>query len=66
MSNDDWYWDVDRQVAVRLDNAGRHDVLIGPYATQSDAEVWMPSTTWRGRSSPDADSAWTDVNSSYD
>jgi len=62
----DWFWDVDRQVAVRVDNAGRHDLLIGPYASQADAEVWMPSTTWTARSASDADDDWVDVNSAYD
>lgn len=62
----DWYWDVDRQVAVRMDNAGRHDLLIGPYASQADAEVWMPSSTWTNRSETAAGDDWVDVNSMYD
>ena len=62
----DWFWDIDRQVAVRVDNAGRHDLLIGPYASQADAEVWMPSTAWSGRTDGSADDDWVDVNSAYD
>ena len=62
----DWYWDVDRQVAVRSDNAGRRDVLIGPYAERSDAEIWMPSNSWQQHRDGDADDDWVDVNSAYD
>ncbi len=66
MDTHDWYWDIDRQVAVRLDNTGRRDLLIGPYATRADAEVWMPTSSWTTRSDGDADDAWVDVNSAYD
>jgi hypothetical protein len=62
----DWFWDIDRQVAVRSDNSGRHDVLIGPYASRRDAEVWMPSSTWTERPSAPPDDDWVDVNSAYD
>ncbi|MEP1125737.1 MAG: hypothetical protein ABJH68_17795 [Ilumatobacter sp.] len=65
MVTDDWYWDIDRQVAVRVDNAGRHDLLIGPYATRPDAEVWMPTGSWTERPDGEADD-WVDVNSAYD
>lgn len=62
----DWFWDIDRQVAVRVDNAGRHDLLIGPYPSQADAEIWMPSTTWTARADVDGDDDWVDINSAYD
>jgi len=64
MEQGDWHWDVVRQVAVRLDNAGRHDVLIGPYPTRRDAEIWMPSSSWVERSIDD--DGWADINSAYD
>ncbi|MGB3737081.1 MAG: hypothetical protein WA964_19155 [Ilumatobacter sp.] len=63
--DEDWFWDIDRQVAVRVDNAGRHDLLVGPYATRADAEIWMPSTSWTARPA-DSDDDWVDVNSAYD
>lgn len=66
MATGDWFWDIDRQVAVRIDNTGRHDLLIGPYATRSDAEIWMPSSTWASRRTADAGDIWVDVNSAYD
>ncbi|MFT4658649.1 MAG: hypothetical protein ACJAXA_003331 [Candidatus Aldehydirespiratoraceae bacterium] len=66
MATGDWYWDIDRQVAVRLDNTGRHDLLIGPYTSQSEAEIWMPSTTWANRPNTGGDGDWVDVNSAYD
>ncbi|MFK7919459.1 MAG: hypothetical protein AB8G14_15390 [Ilumatobacter sp.] len=65
MDAGDWYWDVDRQIAVRVDNAGRHDLLIGPYATKSDAEIWLPSSTWTAERDA-GDDGWVDVNSAYD
>lgn len=66
MATGDWFWDIDRQVAVRLDNAGRHDLLIGPYPTQGDAEIWMPSSTWASRRTVDSGDGWVDINSAYD
>lgn len=65
-NGDDWYWDVERQVTVRLDNSGRHDLLIGPYATRRDAEVWLPSSEWTRRRAADPGDDWVDVNSAYD
>jgi len=62
----DWYWDVARQVTVRLDNAGRHDLLIGPYLTRRDAEVWLPSGEWTQTRASDSGDDWVDVNSAYD
>jgi hypothetical protein len=62
----DWFWDIDRQVAIRVDNSGRHDLLIGPYTSQADAEVWMPSSSWVSRLQSDGDDLWVDVNSAYD
>ena len=62
----DWYWDVERQVAVRLDNAGRHDLLIGPYSTRQDAEVWLPSGEWTRRRADEPEDEWVDVDSAYD
>jgi|GEM_PF-516141 len=62
----DWFWDVDRQVAVRVENAGRHDLLIGPYPSRADAEVWLPSSTWAERQAGSGDPDWVDVNSAYD
>ncbi|MFN3254427.1 MAG: hypothetical protein ACE37B_01920 [Ilumatobacter sp.] len=65
IASGDWYWDIDRQIAVRADNRGRHDVTIGPYPTKHDAEIWMPSRSWTARPD-DGDDTWVDVNSAYD
>lgn len=62
----DWFWDIDRQVAVRADNSGKHDVLIGPYPTRNDAEIWLPSANWVEQAKTPRDDDWTDVNSAYD
>ena len=63
----EWFWDIDRQIAVREDNRGRHDVTIGPYSTREEAEIWMPTTRWTARRDrPDDGDDWVDVNSAYD
>lgn len=62
----DWFWDVDRQIAVRSDNTSKHDVLIGPYPSRRDAEIWMPSASWSGRAASSSDDDWIDINSAYD
>ncbi len=62
----DWYWDLDRSIAVRADNRGPADNTLGPYASKAEAENWKATSASRNDTWESADDEWNDVNSSYD
>ncbi|MFT4772757.1 MAG: hypothetical protein ACI83Y_002033 [Candidatus Azotimanducaceae bacterium] len=62
----DWYWDLDKKIAVRADNRGPGDQTLGPYDTQAEAENWQATSTKRNDAWDNDDEMWNDVNSSYD
>ena len=62
----DWYWDLDRRIAVRADNRGPADHTLGPYATKAEAENWKAKADRRNDIWETDDEEWNDVNSSYD
>lgn len=65
-SDTDWYWDLDRQIAVRADNRGPADHTLGPYPTKAEAENWKATAERRNDIWETDDEEWNDVNSSYD
>ena len=65
-SETDWYWVLDKQIAVRADNRGPSDLTLGPYASKAEAENWKATSADRNDAWDSADEAWNDVNSSYD
>lgn len=62
----DWYWDLDRQIAVRADNRGPADQTLGPYPSKAEAENWKSTAERRNDMWESDDEEWNDVNSSYD
>ncbi|MDG1188205.1 MAG: hypothetical protein P8N13_07080 [Ilumatobacter sp.] len=62
----DWYWDLDKKIAVRADNRGPADHTLGPYASKSEAETWKTKVDHRNDVWNSDDQEWNDVNSSYD
>jgi hypothetical protein len=62
----DWYWDLDKKIAVRADNRGPGDQTLGPYDTQGEAENWQATSAKRNDAWDHDDEQWNDVNSSYD
>jgi hypothetical protein len=62
----DWYWDLDKEIAVRADNRGPGDQTLGPYDTKAEAENWQATSTKRNDAWDNDDEKWNDVNSSYD
>jgi len=65
-SDTDWYWDLDKQIAVRADNRGPSDHTLGPYDSKAEAENWKATSTNRNDVWESSDDEWNDVNSSYD
>ena len=62
----DWYWDLDKQIAVRADNRGPADHTLGPYASKAEAESWKTKVDRRNDVWDSDDEEWNDVNSNYD
>ena len=62
----DWYWDLDKKIAVRADNRGPGDQTLGPYDTMAEAENWQATSAKRNDIWDNDDETWNDVNSSYD
>ncbi|MDA3032964.1 MAG: hypothetical protein O3B90_11655 [Actinomycetota bacterium] len=62
----DWYWDLDKKIAVRADNRGPGDHTLGPYDTKAEAENWQAASAKRNDAWDNDDEQWSDVNSSYD
>ncbi len=59
MSTDDtWYWDLERKVAVPAAERGPADRLLGPYASRAEAENWKAKSEQRNEGWDDADDAW--------
>jgi hypothetical protein len=65
-SDADWYWDLDKQIAVRADNRGPADQTLGPYASKAEAENWKATSENRNDIWESSDDEWNDVNSSND
>jgi hypothetical protein len=62
----DWYWDLDKQIAVRADNRGPADQTLGPYPSKAEAESWKTTAERRNEVWDSDDEEWNDVNSNYD
>ena len=54
----EWYWDLDRKVAVPADERGPGDHMLGPYRTKGEAENWKSTVETRNETWDDADEAW--------
>jgi hypothetical protein len=62
----DWYWDLDKQIAVRADNRGPADHTLGPYPSKAEAESWKATAERRNEVWDSDDEEWNDVNSNHD
>ena len=65
-SDADWYWDLDKKIAVRADNRGPADRTLGPYASKAEAENWKATSASRNDIWDTADDEWNDKSSSPD
>jgi len=58
MEKIEWYWDLERKVAVTGDERGPGDHMLGPYPTKGDAENWKATSETRNETWDDADEEW--------
>lgn len=65
-SQHDWYWDLNRKIAVRADNRGAYDHTLGPYDSKAEAENWKATSQRRNDIWAADDDEWNDVNSNHD
>lgn len=55
----EWYWDLKRGRAVRADERGPADDLLGPYRTKGEAENWKSTVEARNQSWDEDDEEWS-------
>ena len=54
----EWYWDLERKVAVPASERGPADHLLGPYPSRFDAENWKAKVEQRNEGWDEADKSW--------
>jgi len=57
-SDERWYWDMDRGVAVPASERGKGDNMLGPYDSKAEAENWRSKVEDRNETWDDADEEW--------
>lgn len=55
---EEWYWDLERGVAVPASERGPGDHMLGPYGTKGEAENWKEKVEARNDAWDDADEQW--------
>lgn len=58
----EWYWDLDKRIAVQADSRGPADHTLGPYATKAEAENWKSTTDRRNDIWESDDEIWNSDN----
>ena len=58
MTDQQWYWDLKHGRAVQSSERGKADDLLGPYASQDEAEHWKDRVEARNESWKEADKEW--------
>lgn len=59
MEPTEWYWDLDKRIAVPAEERGPGDHMLGPYPTKGEAENWKARVEQRNEVWDDADEEWT-------
>ncbi len=54
----EWYWDLQKQMAVPSAERGPGDQVLGPYRTKGEAENWQVTVNKRNEEWDDADEEW--------
>jgi len=55
-----WYWDMNKRRAVRADERGPGDEVLGPYPSKEAAEHWREKVERRNEDWDDADEQWNE------
>lgn len=58
MSNEEWYFDLTRKIAVPASERGPGEQMLGPYPTKADAENWKAKTEERNEAWSNDDDEW--------
>jgi hypothetical protein len=54
----EWYWDLEREMAVEAAERGKADHLLGPYPSRYEAEHWKDKVEARNKSWDESDDEW--------
>jgi hypothetical protein len=54
----EWYFDLERGIAVPASERGHSDHMLGPYPTKGQAENWKANTDARNDAWDDEDERW--------
>jgi hypothetical protein len=54
----EWYWDLNRKLAVPASERGPGDHTLGPYPSKAEAENWRATVEARNEGWDDDDEAW--------
>ena len=65
-ADSEWYWDLNRKMAVPASERGPGDHVLGPYASRHEAENWKTKVEERNEGWDDDDEAWENANQSDD
>ena len=57
-SSSEWYWDINRKIAVPASERGSFDHVLGPYASQQAAENWAAKVEKRNDDWDGDDDQW--------
>jgi hypothetical protein len=58
--DDQWGWDLVKNIAVRWSERGPGDQVLGPYPSRGAAEHWRDRVEQRNTVWDEADEAWRD------
>lgn len=54
----EWYWDLERNIAVPASERGPAANMLGPYPTRADALRWKETVEQRNEGWDEADDEW--------
>jgi hypothetical protein len=57
-TDNEWYWDLNRKIAVRASERGSFDHVLGPYSSKAEAENWKQHAEERNEDWDQSDEAW--------
>ena len=60
-TSEQWYWDLNKSVAVRAADRGAGDHVLGPYPSKFEAENWKARVEERNDEWAGADEAWDEA-----
>ena len=66
MSDEKWYWDLERLIAIPASQRGPASNTLGPYDTKVEAENWRSTVETRNEAWDEADEAWESADGGDD